>query len=57
MDRIEDGSIQITANDFPSFVYESGTVYDENNEDVGLFRGYLLVQASTMVTAVLIMLI
>ena len=47
MDRIEDGSIQITADDFPSFVYESGTVYDENNEDVGLFQGYLLVRAST----------
>jgi hypothetical protein len=44
MDRVEDGSIQITDEDFPSFVYESGTPYDEDNEDIGLFRGYLLVR-------------
>jgi len=49
MDQIEDGSIQITADDFPAFVYESGTVYDEDNEDVGLFRGYLLIRASTCI--------
>jgi hypothetical protein len=44
MDRVEDGSIQITDEDFPSFVYESETLYDEDNEDIGLFRGYLLVR-------------
>jgi hypothetical protein len=44
MDRVEDGSIQITDEDFPSFLYESDTFYDEGNEDIGLFRGYLLVR-------------
>ncbi len=53
MDWIEDGSIRITADDFPSFVYESGTVYDEDNKNVGLFRGYLLVWASTGLSSVL----
>jgi hypothetical protein len=43
MDRIEDGSIQITDEDFPLFLYTSGTVYDEDNEDLGLFQGFLLV--------------
>lgn len=43
MDHVEDGSIPITDEDFPSFVYESETLYDEDNEDIGLFRGYLLV--------------
>ena len=44
MDRIEDGSIQITNEDFPLFLYESETLYDKDNEDIGLFRGYLLVR-------------
>ena len=44
MDRVEDGSIQITDEDFPSFLYENETLYDEDNEDIGLFRGYLLVR-------------
>jgi hypothetical protein len=44
MDRVEDGSIQITDEDFPSFLYESETHYDADNEDIGLFRGYLLVR-------------
>ena len=46
MDRVEDGSILLTANELPSFLYETGTVYDEENEDVGLFRGFLLVRVS-----------
>jgi hypothetical protein len=44
MDRVEDGSIQITEEFFPSFLYEKETVYDKDNEDLGLFRGYLLVR-------------
>ena len=44
MDRVGDGSIQITDEDLPSFLYESGIVYDEENEDKGLFRGFLLVR-------------
>lgn len=45
MDRVEDGSIQITEEYFPSFVYDKDTLYDKDNdsEDLGLFRGYLLV--------------
>ena len=43
MDRVEDGSIQITDEDFPSFLYKSETFYNEDNEDIGLFRRYLLV--------------
>ena len=46
MDRIEDKKIRLTDEDFPVFLYESGTVYDEENEDVGLFRGYVLVRVS-----------
>jgi len=44
MDRVEDGSVLLTANEFPSFLYETGTIYDEKNEEVGLFRGFLLVR-------------
>ena len=44
MDRVEDEKICLTDKDFPVFLYKSGTVYDEDNEDVGLFRGYVLVR-------------
>jgi hypothetical protein len=44
MDRVEDGLILITDEDFPSFLYESDWIYDEENEDSGLFRGFLLVR-------------
>jgi len=44
MDRVEDKKIRLTDEDFPVFLYKSGTVYDEDNEDVGLFQGYVLVQ-------------
>jgi hypothetical protein len=43
MDRVEDGTIRITDEDFPSFLYENDSVYDAENEDIGLFRGFLLV--------------
>ena len=44
MDRVRDGSIQITDEDLPSFLYENETAYDRENEDMGLFRGFLLVR-------------
>ena len=44
MDLVEDGTVQITDEDFPSFLYEIETAYDEENEDIGLFRGFLLVR-------------
>jgi hypothetical protein len=44
MDRVEDGTIRITDEDFPSFLYENDSVYDPENEDAGLFRGFLLVR-------------
>jgi hypothetical protein len=46
MDRVADKKIRITDEDFPVFLYESGTDYDEENEDAGLFRGYVLVRVS-----------
>ena len=48
MDQVEDGKIEITSNDLPSFLYETGTVYDPENEAAGLFRGFLLVQVSNL---------
>jgi hypothetical protein len=48
MDRVEDASLQRTADDFPSFLYEDGTTYDEDNEDTGLFRGFLLVRVRVL---------
>ena len=44
MDLVEDGTVQITDEDFPSFLYDTETAYDEENEDIGLFRGFLLVR-------------
>ena len=44
LNRVADGNIKITDEDFPCFLYENETVYDEQNEDIGLFRGFLLVR-------------
>lgn len=46
MDQVEDGKIEITSDDLPSFLYETGTVYNPENEAAGLFRGFLLVRVS-----------
>lgn len=46
MDRVEDGAIEITAADPPSFLYKTGTIYDPENEVEGLFRGFLLIRVS-----------
>ncbi len=42
IDCVEDSSVPLTANELPSFFYE--TQYDEDNEDLSLFQGFLLVQ-------------
>jgi hypothetical protein len=44
MSQVEDGTIEITVIDLPSFLYETGTLYNHDNEMSGLFRGYLLVR-------------
>jgi hypothetical protein len=47
MNQVADKTIEITSQDLPSFLYETGTVYDPENETIGLFRGFLLVRVST----------
>ena len=44
MQTFADGRIEITAADLLSFLYESGTVYNPDDEVTGLFRGFLLVR-------------
>jgi hypothetical protein len=46
MDRFEDGAIEITAADLPSFLYKTGTIYDPENEVEGRFRSFLLIRVS-----------
>ena len=46
MSQVEDGTIDITVEDLPSFLYETGTVYNADDETAGLFRGYLPVRVS-----------
>jgi len=48
MDRVGDASLQLTADDFPSFLYGDGTIFDEDNEDTGLFQGLLLVRVRVL---------
>jgi hypothetical protein len=47
IDQVEDGKIEIISNDLPYFLYQSGTIYNPDNEAAGLFRGFLLVRVST----------
>ena len=45
LDKIERGSIILTAHDLPSFLYDwQKTQYNEYDEVTGLFRGFLLVR-------------
>ena len=37
MNQVGDGKIEITSQDLPSFLYKTGTVYDPENETIGLF--------------------
>ena len=46
MNQVEDGTIEISADDPPSFLYETGMVYNPGDETAGLFQGFLLVQVS-----------
>jgi hypothetical protein len=46
MNQVEDGTIEITADDLPSFLYETETDYNPDDEVNGLFRGFLLVRVS-----------
>jgi hypothetical protein len=46
MNKVEDGTIDITANDLPSFLYATEMDYNADDEVNGLFRGFLLVQVS-----------
>jgi hypothetical protein len=48
MDRVEDASLQLTVDNFPLFLYEGGTIYDEDNEDIRLFQDYLLVRVCVL---------
>jgi hypothetical protein len=41
--QIQDGRIAVTAEDWPAFLYDD-TPYDPQNEELGLFRGFLLLQ-------------
>ena len=47
MDQVEDSMIEITSDDLPAFLYETGTIYDPDNEAAGLFQGFLLARVST----------
>ena len=44
MSKANDGTIMIRASEWPSFLYESISSYDSDNEEGGLFRGYLLLR-------------
>lgn len=44
MERLKSGDIQIDDTDYPAFMYEKDIIYDPDEPEVGLFRGYLLVR-------------
>lgn len=44
--KVQNGTIQVGAHDFPSFLYPAGTVYDPENKEEGLFRGHVLIRVS-----------
>ena len=46
MDGVQDGSINVTHTDLPSFLYKTGTEYDEENQNDGLFQGFFLFRVS-----------
>jgi hypothetical protein len=43
---VGDGSVKILASDWPAFLYPAGTVYEEDNIDLDLFRSSFLVNVS-----------
>ena len=50
LDQVEDSKIEISSDDLPYFLYETGTVYDPENEATGLFWGFLLVRVCISLT-------
>jgi len=50
MAHVQDGKMKIWTKHWPSFLYDEGD-YDRDNQERGLFKGYLLLQvhlSSTM---------
>lgn len=45
-DQVQNGSIKIGANEYPSFLYPVDTVYDPTNDEEGLFRGHIFIRVS-----------
>ncbi|KAI0070581.1 hypothetical protein K474DRAFT_1776724 [Panus rudis PR-1116 ss-1] len=41
---IEDGTLEITADDWPRFLYPDGRAYNPNDEFTDIFRGHLLLR-------------
>jgi hypothetical protein len=46
MAKVNDGTVQICASEWPSFLYSDDAPFDPEDEEVGLFRGYLLLRVS-----------
>jgi len=44
MKKVEEGKIKPRACDLPSFLFESGTIYDANEPDKGLFRSHTVIR-------------
>ena len=43
MSKVEEGTIRIRASQWPAFLYDH-TLFDPDNEESGLFKGYLLLR-------------
>ena len=46
MAEANDGTVRIRASEWPSFLYDDDATFDPEDEEVGLFKGYLLLQVS-----------
>ena len=46
MNAVQDGTINTTHSDIPSFLYGAGTEYKEENQSNGPLQGYFLVRVS-----------
>ena len=55
MERVQDGTIEIRHEDWPTFLYASDTVYDPDNHELNLFRGYLVIRVRFPFLFVIIM--
>ncbi|KAI0053451.1 hypothetical protein FA95DRAFT_1601089, partial [Auriscalpium vulgare] len=43
-DKIRDGKVKITSKMWASYLYAAHIVFDKNNKDLGLLRGYILLR-------------